>query len=279
MRKSSVAGLMAVTAAMSIAPLLTGAQGDSSRGTVSLITGEGNLELSRGDSRCTATSTGTGDSDRAIVIAADDNCSAWTTSSPIPRALSVRIADDKITFRENGRWYAIHDADTIQRAREIVEPVREGARKQEELGHRMSDLGGGMRDVGGQMRGAAWSDQRKKIKIPDMTEDFKRVEAESKRLSEEGGTQDELSELQSDLSELQGQLSELESEASEVKSDFSEREANLNDQMAAMSRNMNAMSRQMRAMSSETQGAAEKAARQMKDLLDRAKANGLARAE
>ena len=249
------------------APFLAWAQSSSASDVIQLITGEGKVTLQTSeDSSCSATST-----NHAVAVAVGSHCSSFGTSADLPASLYIKIAADKITFRNAGKSYVIRDASVVASAHGLFAPVRDMMQRQSELGHKMSDLGTSE-------SASARAYASAKVAVPDMTADFQRVEADAKRLSTEGGTQSELSELQSELSELQGRISEAQAEASEA-ARMSEEGSASSEQMRAMDEEMKAMSQQMSVWSRQGEDAAVQAARQVKALLDQAIASGAAKPE
>ncbi|HEV2420772.1 MAG TPA: hypothetical protein VGS59_03600 [Candidatus Acidoferrales bacterium] len=260
----AVAMVLAVTA-----PLLVHAQSAADE-TLLLITGESKVTLRTSPNNvCTATTSGDA---RALAIALGSRCVSFSTSADIPPSLYVKIAPDRITFREEGKSYVVRDAGSVARARELFSPVRDLMQKQSQVGHPVNGLGARERDRSGNFSPA-------RVSVPDLSAEFQKVEADAKRLSVEGGTQSELRELQSELSELQSRISELQSAASEQESRVSGEKSLLSAQMAAMSLDMQAMSEQIKVWSGQGEEAAEQTARQLKSFLDQAIASGVAKPE
>lgn len=265
---TQIAAAAALVLAVFAAPSMARAQSGDAKDIIQLITGEGSVKLqTSSDSFCTASSA-----DHAIAVAVGGRCSSFATSVDLPADLYVRIAGDQLTFRDGRQSYVIRDASLITSARALFAPVRDMMQGESDLGHRMSDLGARERATVPQYLPA-------KVTIPDLSADFEKVEADAKRLSAEGGTQSELSNLQSELSELQSRVAELQSQASEEKSRLEEQRSGLDSQMQAMGKEMEAMSQQMSAWSRQGEEAAVQAAQRVKELLDRAIANGTAKPE
>lgn len=263
-----VAAAMLFTAAAASLPAYAQVEAQSkyagSGDTIVLLTGQRNAHLTIDGSTCTATSSGNSRTS-AIVMAVDGSCWCWATSAAIPWPLDLKIMPDEISFRNGGRTYVIRNSETVRRAHDIFAPVRDAIQKQADRGRQMNELS--TREQG---TTASFSEAR--VSVPDLSAEFHKVEAEAKRLSAEGGTQSELSELQSDLSELQGRISELQSEATGQRSEIATWKSELSSQMSAMSEEMSVQS-------SQGEKAAEQAARQVKELLDQAVANGVAKPE
>jgi hypothetical protein len=273
-RARSLTQLAATAAALvlaaSAAPFLAHAQSSSATEVIQLVTGEGSVKLEASeDSFCTATS-----SDHAIAVSVGNRCSSFGTSADVPAPLYVKIAGDRITFREAAKTYVVRDASTIARARELFAPVVLALSQETFLSAAESDLGRKESEAG-----RDYSPAQVRVSVPDLSAEFQKVEADAKRLSAEGGTQSQLSELQSELGELQSRISEVQAQASEDAARISEEKSQSSLQMDAMSQQMSAMSEQMKTWSSKGHEDAEQAARQVKVLLDQAVANGLAKPE
>lgn len=255
------------------APFAVQAQSSPPIDTIQLITGGGKvrLETAQGASQSSCSTTST-DHAVAVAVAVGGHCSSFGTSADVPEALYVKIAEDKLMFREGGKSYVVRDAAVIDGARGLFAPVRE-------MMSRQADLGQQMRDLGARERTSVPPYTPARVNVPDLNSDFQKVEADAKRLSVGGGTQSELSELQSELSELQSRISEVESEASAERAERDAEKSELNSQMSSMNAQMKDMNEQMNAWGRQGQDVAIEAVRQVKALLDRAVANGTAKPE
>lgn len=244
-------------------PLVTRAQSAQSdaNGTIIVATtaqGADSLHFSTGG--CSGNLSGAG-----VFVSIDDSCWAWNDGGDIPRSMWVRIAGDKISFRQNGKTYQITDAATVKRVRALFAPIEDLSRQQRELGDQQRALGKKQRDLGRQQREV-------KVTIPDMSADFAKVEADAKRLSAEGGTQSDLGDLQSELGDLQSRLGDLQSQAGEAQSKLGDQQSALGDQQSALGDKQSALGDRESEM-------AGKVARQLKDMLDQSVSSGAAKPE
>lgn len=81
-------------------------------------TGDGDYSLHFSTSGCSGNLSGVG-----IVVDIDGSCWAWNSGARVPRAISARIAADRISFRHDGKEYVITDAATVNRVREAFAPL------------------------------------------------------------------------------------------------------------------------------------------------------------
>jgi hypothetical protein len=201
----------------------------------------------------------------AIVVDIDGNCWGWNRGANVPRGVWLRIAPDKISFRQDDKNYVITDAGTVKRVRDMCSPLLDLFAQENALGDRERGLGEEQRGLGEQQRDV-------RVSVPDMSADFAKVEADAKRLSAEGGTQDQMSELQSELSELQSRMSELQSQASEQQSKLSDQQSVLSDQQSAFSDQQSSLADRAKRLAP---GVAEK----VRDILSQSIQNGTAKSE
>lgn len=204
-------------------------------------------------------------SGEGIFIGINDSCWASNSVGHFPRSMRVRIAPDKISFRNEGKDYVITDAATVKQARELFMPLVSIEEQQSTLGEKQRGLGEKQRDLGEQQ-------SEVKVQVPDMSDDFKKVEADAKRLSAEGGTQSELGDLQSELGDLQSRLGDLQSEAGDMQSKLGDQQSVLGDQQSALGG-------QQSALSDKVEHIAPGIAEKLHDILSQSIQNGTAKAE
>ena len=143
--------------------------------TITVVTtanGDDNLHFSSRD--CGVSLSGEG-----IVVDIDGTCWGWNQGPNVPRGLWMRIAQDKISFRHDGKEYVITDATTVKHARELLAPLLTIFEQQNKLGNQERALGEKQRSLGEQQRDV-------KVEVPDMSADFAKVEADAKRLIDLG---------------------------------------------------------------------------------------------
>jgi len=179
--------------------------------------------------------------------------------------LKKQIPGDFIWFSRDEKSYIIRDQATIDRARQFWAPQEELGKKQEELGRQQEALGKQQDELGARM-------EKVHVKVPDMTAQLDKLRAELKQLSSEGATIDKLGDLQSEIGELQSRLGEIQSQAGEEQGKLGEQQGALGEKQGKLGEQQGELGRQQGEL-------AEKASRQMKELLDEALKNGTAKPE
>ncbi|MGH9727579.1 MAG: hypothetical protein ACRD33_03490 [Candidatus Acidiferrales bacterium] len=205
--------------AASATPFVARAQTKHANDTFTLISrkdgGSVNMHAEGRGNHCWATTS----DDRGVGISmGDDLCTLWDEGDDYSGLLRAKLTPSKISFRLDGKSYAITDAETVKRARGLFDPLVTVGDKQSALGAQQRALGGKQREFGRQQREV-------KVKVPDMSADIQRVEADAKRLSTQGGTQSELGDLQSEIGDLQSRLGDLQSQAGDMQSKFGDQQA------------------------------------------------------
>lgn len=204
--------------------------------------------------------------DRSSGIAmGDDLCNAWDEDEDEGGSFLAKISPSKISFRENGKKYAISDAATVKKARSLFEPLVAIDEQQEELGAKQRALGDKQRQLGRQQREV-------KVRVPDMSADIQKVEADAKRLNAQGGTQSELGDLQSELGDLQSRLGDLQSQAGEAQSKLGDQQSELGDQQSAMGD-------QQSELGDKSEAIAKDVGAKVKEMLEQAVKDGTAKSQ
>jgi hypothetical protein len=259
---------LAATAAAALvlgafAPVNARAQAQSSskyaNATITVATtpnGDDSLHFS-GD-RCSLSLSGVG-----IVVDIDGTCWGWNRDADVPRGLWLRIARDKISYRQDDKNYAITDPSTVKRVRDAVAPLVDIFEREGALGEQERALGEKERQLGEQQRDV-------KVHVPDMSADFEKVEAEAKRLSAEGGTQSDIGDLQSELGDLQSRLGDLQSQAGDEQS-------KLGDQQSALGGQQSTLGEQQSALGDQAKEIAPGIAGKVRDILNQSIQNGTAK--
>jgi hypothetical protein len=178
--------------------------------------------------------------------------------------LKKQISGDFIWFQRDEKSYIIRDQATIERARKLWAPQEELGRKQEELGKQQEALGKQQEALGAKM-------EQVRVKVPDMTAELDQLKAELKALSS-GATMADVGRIQSEIGELQSKIGALESHAGEEQSHLGEEMSALGEKQGKLGEMQGDLGRQQGEL-------AEKASRQMKELLDEAIKNGTAKPE
>lgn len=218
-------GAAALIAAFTPAHVRARSQSDSKYANATITvatTGNGEDSLSFSGLGCSGHLSGMG-----LVIDINGSCWASNRYADVPRSMWLRMTPDKITFRHDGKEYAITDPATVKRARELFAPLTAILARENALGDQQRALGEKQRALGEQQRDV-------KVQIPDMGADFEKVEADAKRLSAEGGTPSELGDLQSEIGDLQSKLGDLQSQAGDAQSKLGDQQSLLGDQQSTL---------------------------------------------
>lgn len=212
-------------------------------------------------------SYGSDDEQRFVIVTGNSDSLTMSGSSEDARhveQLRKRIPGDFIWFQRDEKSYIIRDQATIDRARKLWAPQEELGKKQEELGRQQEALGKQQEELGARM-------EKVQVKVPDMTEQLDKLRAELKSLNS-GATQEQIGKLQSEIGELQSQLGELQSHAGDQQSKIGEEMGELGEKQGKLGEQQGELGRQQGEL-------AEKATKEMKQLLDEAIKNGKAQPE
>lgn len=218
----------AIFVAMSAAAPVTHAQTRHSNDTYMLVSrndgGRVNMHVEGRGDHCWATTS----DDRGVGVSmGDDLCTLWDEGADDAESLRAKIAPSKISFHLGGKSYAITDAATVKRARDLFDPLVKIGEQQGLLGKQQGVLGRQQGELGRQQRDV-------KVKVPDMSADILKIEAEVKRLSSSGGTQSELGDLQSEIGDLQGKIGDVQSQAGDVQSKIGDQQSELGDKQSGL---------------------------------------------
>jgi len=178
--------------------------------------------------------------------------------------LRKTISGDFIWFRGGGKSYIIRDQATIDRARALWAPQEELGRKQEALGKQQEELGNQQEELGKQM-------EQVQVKVPDLTNDLEKLQAKLKELNS-GATSDQIAEVQSQIGELQEKIGNSQSQAGDQQSKLGEKMGELGEKQGKLGELQGELGRQQGEL-------AEKASRQMKQLLEESVRKGTAQLE
>ena len=212
-------------------------------------------------------SYGSDDEQRFVIVTGNSDSFTMSGSSEDARhveKLRKEIPGDFIWFQRDEKSYIIRDQSTIDRARKLWAPQEELGKKQEELGKQQEELGKRQEELGAKM-------ERVQVKVPDMTEKLDKLREEMRSLNS-GATQEQIGKLQSEIGELQSQLGEVQSHAGEEQGKLGEQMGALGEQQGKLGEKQGELGRQQGEL-------AEKATKEMKNLLDEAIKNGTAKPE
>jgi hypothetical protein len=210
---------------------------------------------------------GNDDESRFVIVGGtSDSITMSGTGEDAHHAQKLRkqITGDFIWFERDEKSYIIRDPNTIARARKLWAP-------QEELGKKQAALGKQQAELGEQQAALGEKQRQVQVKVPDMTAAVDKLKAELKQLSS-GATQEQIGRVQSEIGELQSRIGGLQSQAGEEQSKLGEQQSKLGEQQSQLGEQQSELGREQSRLS-------EQASRQMRELLDEAIKNGVAKPE
>jgi bla regulator protein BlaR1 len=212
-------------------------------------------------------SDGFDDEQRFVIVSGKTDGFTMSGSSEDARhaeKLKQRIPGDFIWFQRDEKSYIIRDQATVERARQLWAPQEELGKKQEELGKQQAALGKQQEELGARM-------QRVRVKVPDLTAELDKLKAELKQLGPDA-TMEQIGRLQSGIGELQSRIGEIQSHAGDEQGKLGQEMGALGEQQGKLGEQQGELGRQQGEL-------AEKATREMKQLLDDAIKKGIAQPE
>ena len=212
-------------------------------------------------------SYGFDDDERFVIVTGKSDSFTMSGSSQDARhveKLRKQIPGDFIWFQRDEKSYIIRDQATIDRAHKFWAPQEELGKKQEELGRQQEALGKQQEELGAKM-------EQVKVNVPDMTAAIDRLKAKLQKLGPTA-TMEQVGELQSEIGELQSKIGELQSHAGDQQGKLGEEMGALGEQQGKLGAQQGELGRQQGEL-------AEKASKEMKQLLDDAIKNGKAQPE
>lgn len=207
------------------------------------------------------------DEDRFVIVSGKTDAvtmSGSTQDAHHAEKLKKQISGNFIWFQRDEKSYIIRDQATVDRARNLWAPQEELGKKQEALGKQQEELGKQQEELGNKM-------EQVRVKVPDMTAALDKLRAELQKLGPTA-TMEQIGDLQSEIGELQSRIGEIQSQAGEQQSKVGELQGQLGEKQGKLGEQQGELGRQQAEL-------AEKATRQMKELLDDALKNGLAKPE
>jgi len=205
--------------------------------------------------------------ERFVIVSANNESVTMSGSSQDVRhaqKLRKQIPGDFIWFQRDEKSYIIRAQATVDRARKLWAPQEELGKKQEELGKQQEALGKQQEELGARM-------EKVQVKVPDLTAQVDKLRAELKSLSS-GATQEQIGKLQSEIGELQSQLGEVQSHAGD-------QQGKLGEEMGALGEKQGKLGEQQGELGRQQAELAERATKEMKQILDEALKNGTAKPE
>ena len=178
--------------------------------------------------------------------------------------LKQRIPGDFIWFERDEKSYIIRDQATVDRARQLWAPQEELGKKQAALGKQQEALGKQQEELGKRM-------QEVRVKVPDMSAELDKLKAELQELGP-NATVEQIGRIQSEIGRLQSKIGRIQSDAGDEQGKIGEQMGELGSKQGELGRQQGELGRQQGEL-------AEKANRDMKQLLDDAIKKGIAQPE
>jgi hypothetical protein len=208
------------------------------------------------------------DEQRFVIVSSKTDSLTMSGSAEDARhveKLRKNIPGDFIWFQRDEKSYVIRDQAAIDRARKLWLPQEELGKKQEALGKQQEALGKQQQELGAKM-------QTIRVNVPDMTAELEKLKAELKQLSSGGATVEQVGHLQSEVGDLQSKIGDIQSHAGDQQGKLGEEMGALGEQQGKLGEQQGELGRQQGEL-------AEKATREMKQLLDEAITKGTAQPE
>ncbi len=221
----------------------------------------------RGSGKGFSYAFGFDDEERFVIVSGKSDSFTMSGSTQDVRhveKLKKQIPGDFIWFQRDEKSYIIRDQATVDRARGFWAPQEELGKKQEELGKQQEALGKQQEELGEKM-------EQVRVNVPDMTAALDKLKAKLQKLGP-SATMEQIGDLQSEIGELQSKIGEIQSNAGEEQSKLGEKQGELGEKQGKLGEQQGELGRQQGEL-------AEKATRQMKELLDEAIKNGTAKPE
>ena len=207
------------------------------------------------------------DEQRFVIVSGKSNGFTMSGSGEDARhaeRLKQRIQGDFIWFERDEKSYIIRDQATVDRARQLWAPQEELGKKQAALGKQQEALGKQQEELGQRM-------QAVRVKVPDMTAELDKLKAELQQLGPDA-TVEQIGRIQSEIGRLQSKIGR-------IQSDAGDQQGKVGEEMGALGEKQGELGRQQGELGRQQGELAEKANREMKQLLDDAIKKGTAQPE
>ena len=207
------------------------------------------------------------DDQRFVIVSGKSDSFTMSGSSEDARhveKLRKQISGDFIWFQRDEKSYVIRDQATVDHALKLWQPQQELGKKQEALGKQQEALGKQQEELGKRM-------EQVRVNLPDMTAELEKLKAELKQLSS-GATSEQVGHIQSEIGELQSKIGNVQSQAGD-------QQGKLGEEMGALGEKQGKLGEEQGELGRQQGELAEKASKNMKQLLDEAIAKGTARPE
>lgn len=207
------------------------------------------------------------DEQRFVIVSGKSDAFTMSGSGEDARhaeRLKQRIQGDFIWFERDEKSYIIRDQATVERARQLWAPQEELGKKQAALGKQQEALGKQQEELGKRM-------QAVRVKVPDMTAELDKLKAELQQLGPDA-TVEQVGRIQSEIGRLQSKIGR-------IQSDAGDEQGKVGEEMGALGAKQGELGRQQGELGRQQGELAEKANREMKQLLDEAIKKGIAQPE
>jgi len=207
------------------------------------------------------------DEQRFVIVSGKSNGFTMSGSGEDARhaeKLKQRIPGDFIWFERDEKSYIIRDQATVDRARALWAPQEELGKKQAALGKQQEALGKQQEELSKRM-------QAVRVKVPDMTAELDKLKAELQQLGPDA-TIEQIGRIQSEIGRLQSKIGR-------IQSDAGDEQGKVGEEMGALGAKQGELGRQQGELGRQQGELAEKANREMRQLLDDAIKKGTAQPE
>jgi beta-lactamase regulating signal transducer with metallopeptidase domain len=196
--------------------------------------------------------------------------------SSVANSLRRNFPGDFIWFIRDGKAYIIRDPATIKQAMDFFALSQTLGRQQEALGKQQEALGTQQQVLGAKQEALGEQMQKVHVKIPDLTVELQKLQADLKKMGAEG-TQEDLARIQEKIADMQARIGELQATAGESQSELGEKQGALGEEQGRLGEQQGKLGEQQGKLGEQQEKASQKAAREMKKLLNDAIASGLAK--
>lgn len=233
----------------------------------------------------TSTSTWTYTDDGEAWALVEPGGDAWIHGSSIDVRRIRAHRDDADTpllwFRRDGREYVVRDPAVLEQAREILEPQRELGRRQGELGARQGELGAEQGELGAQQgelgrRQGELGAEQGELGARMAALAAEQAQLHLRRMNAGDDEHDEIEAEEAAIEERMERLEERMEELGRRQAELGRRQEALGREQGALGNRQEALGERQAELGRQQEEAARRAAGQLRELLDRAVAQGLA---
>jgi bla regulator protein blaR1 len=196
------------------------------------------------------------------------NMSGSTDDIPEARRQRQTPGEPLLWFRHNGKAYVIRDAETLQKVRELFVPVGQLGDRQGDLGNQQGRLGDEQARLGDQQ--GLLGDEMSKLSRQMELLNADQLELTAKQIraghEEDARQQEQHARIQAEMHKINAQIEAL-----------GRRQEELGRQQEALGREQEKFGRQQEEIGRQQEEISRRAERQVRELLERAIASGLAK--